>query len=167
VLAKEMLHSSSSDCRVVQCHARLTSTQLPSPHKHPLTLWLCSLQGRGGEDWGIDLAQALEAALVGSQAAGEAKIGVVRQCQVLACMAPAPDCLSGSPGHGLLRGWGNICSPIRSHQIATIQCHCCMSGRGWCSRLRLAVRSRQCSTSAALIANSFQCPYVYCLQVAP
>lgn len=30
------------------------------------------LQGRGGEDWGIDLAQALEASLVGSPAAGNA-----------------------------------------------------------------------------------------------
>jgi len=30
------------------------------------------LQGRGGEEWGIDLAQALEASLVGSPAAGNA-----------------------------------------------------------------------------------------------
>jgi hypothetical protein len=42
---------------------------------HPVTLFLVTLQGRGGEDWGIDLAQALEAALVGSQATGEARPG--------------------------------------------------------------------------------------------
>jgi hypothetical protein len=35
---------------------------------HCVCAWL---QGRGGEDWGIELARALEASLVGSPAGGE------------------------------------------------------------------------------------------------
>jgi hypothetical protein len=36
-------------------------------------MYVClhALQGRGGEDWGIELARALEASLVGSPAGGE------------------------------------------------------------------------------------------------